>query len=54
MNKFNIDEIANGYVEMGALNLAISQECFEAESQAWRLGDARYEMDTKTTKGDAQ
>lgn len=54
MRNFSIDEVANGYAEMGALNLAISQECFEAENQSWRLGDAYNEVDTKTTEGDAQ
>lgn len=52
MNNFTKDEVAKAYAEMGVINLAISQECFEAENEAWRLGDAYNEVDTKTGKGD--
>lgn len=54
MKKVNKDEMAKGYMEMSAINLAISEECFEVENQAVILGDAYYEMASKKSKGDAQ
>lgn len=55
MKKFTKDEMAMGYVEMGAINLSISQECFEAENQAMaKLGDAYYEMDKEKCEGDTE
>jgi len=54
MRRFTIEEMANGYVDMGDINLAISQEYFEVENQAMRLGDAYDEVDKKKSEGDAQ
>lgn len=56
MRKIDINKFAfaKGYVDMGAINLAISQECFEAENQVMKLGDAYYEMDTEKSEGNSQ
>lgn len=42
--KKKIKDMARGYREMGEINLSISQECFEAENQAMKLGDAYNEV----------
>ena len=47
-------QVAKGYMEMGAINLAISQADFEFENEAMRLGDANYEMDRTNSQGNAQ
>lgn len=48
-------KMARGYMEMGAINLAISQADFKYENEAMiKLGEIYNEMDSKNTKGDAK
>lgn len=54
MKKIDENGMRRGYVEMGFINLSISNESFEAENQAMRLGDAYNEMDSKESKGDSK
>lgn len=50
MRKFNHEEMAKGYEEMGAINLAICEEFFHLETE----GEQVSEMDTAKSQGEAQ
>lgn len=50
MKTINYAEMARGYQEMGAINLAISQEFFHLENE----GEKVYEMVTEKAEGEAQ
>lgn len=50
MRKINHEEIGQAYIEMGAINLQISQEFFHLEEE----GAKKYEMDSKKAEGEAK
>ena len=50
MNKFTKEEIAQGYVDMGDINLSISKESFHLESEVMKLGDDYYGVGTETSE----
>jgi hypothetical protein len=56
MKRFGIiKQIAIGYKEMGAINLAISHADFKYENEAMiKLGDVYNEMVTEDTEGNAE
>lgn len=50
MKKFTLTEVAKGYIEMGEINLAISEEFFLLEDE----GEKIYEMDSEKTEGQTE